>query len=522
MKLAAIFSDNMVLQRDKVIYVFGTSDVDETIEINIDDIQVKSDVKAGRWSISLPPHVAGGPYEMTVSSPKESKSIKNVLYGEVWIDNGQSNIEFEIQNARGGMDEVEKADYPQIRYFKSIKSPVVDEEFLEAEEKLTWTLVTDGKCKELSGIGYYFAKQLHGEMGVPIGLVDCYQGGSSITCWMEKEVLEEMPEAESYLSDFREATKDQTEEEFDRLLNEYNALVDRFVSIEKEVKAEKPDATIEEIEEKAGKYPWPPPVGLKSAFRPGGLIETMFKRIAPFSARGILYYQGEEDAIRNYENYVKTGKNDKYKNLLLRLIREYRRLLKDDGLPVVIVQLPMYLGKGEEDLRDWAYLREAQELAVNESKDTMLVSLLDLGEYNNVHPVDKRTPGIRIAEEVLDVIYGENTMGTQDMIFDKYSKKSNKLSLSFLNTYGSIEIRDNELINLRNEEASQETEHLFGFEISSDFETWKVPASYINGEQIIIEIDEDTKELRYGFFNYGKVNVYNAIGGTLRQFRVKL
>ena len=81
MKLAAIFSDNMVLQRDKVIYVFGTSDVDETIEINIDDIQVKSDVKAGRWSVSLPPPCGRWSYEMTVSSPKESKNIKNVLYG---------------------------------------------------------------------------------------------------------------------------------------------------------------------------------------------------------------------------------------------------------------------------------------------------------------------------------------------------------------------------------------------------------------------------------------------------------
>lgn len=528
MKLAAIFSDNMVLQRDKRVNVFGTTDRASIIEVEIDDIKVSEKVEAGSFCLSLFPHKAGGPYFLTVTEKDEdgsvldTKRIENVLYGEVWIDNGQSNIEFELQNATGGQDELKTANYPEIRYFKSIKTPVIDDEFLKNEETLSWTPVTDGQFREISGVGYFFAVKLYEELKVPIGMVDCYQGGSSITCWMENEVLESIPEGKFYLDEFREATKDQTEEEFEKLLNEYNRQVEEYLEKATKAKEADPNMTNEELEKVAGCYPWPPPVGLQSAFRPGGLIETMFKRIAPYTSKGLIYYQGEEDAIRNYNNKMSGLFTDQYAVLLKRLVKEYRRLLKDPELPMFICQLPMFIDRHSEDILDWAYLRESQDHAVEKLDNTWLVNLLDCGDYDDVHPVDKKTPGERIARLAFSKLYYRDDIGSFDMTIRYIEKEDDRYILSFDNTAGKIVLKDNHLLDIRKETETYEADHIYGLQISTDGETFSVPKAKIDGENIVIESKEVIKEIRYGFFNYGKVNVYNGDGEPLRQFKVEL
>ena len=429
MRLAAIFSDHMVLQRDKDNYIFGESKKNERITVSIDDIKVSRDVKAGSFCFTIPAHKAGGPYDMTVESTeldipvlsesdgnknndrgerteknkkdeetknteisgKDAKTEKNnkavrvirdVLYGEVWLDNGQSNIELELQNAEGGKEELKNADFPEIRYFKAIKAPVIDDEVLRKEEGLCWHKVTDEDFAEFSGIGYYYAVYMHEHLGVPVGMVDCYQGGTSISCWLKRDILEEMPEGRIYLDEFAEATRGQTENDYIKALNDYNALVDRHLALAEQAKREDPGITQEELDEIAGCYPWPPPMGLKSAYRPGGLIETMLERLAPYTVKGIIYYQGEEDALKNFNHYEKTHENTMYENLLVRLIKEYRRLFLDSKLSVCVLQLPMFIERNKEDVRDWAYLRQAQERAVERigQPAVMVASLRDAGE----------------------------------------------------------------------------------------------------------------------------------------------
>ena len=113
MRLAAIFSDHMVLQRDKEIRVFGESEKKTVIKITIDNTSLEKEVAAGKFVISLPAHPAGGPYTMTVtdtSDPGSTKEIRDVYYGEVWIDNGQSNMEFELHNDKNGEKECARRD----------------------------------------------------------------------------------------------------------------------------------------------------------------------------------------------------------------------------------------------------------------------------------------------------------------------------------------------------------------------------------------------------------------------------
>ena len=529
MRLAAIFSDHMVLQRDKTVYVFGETEKAVNVSVRIDDIEAEVFVEAGIFTIGLPKHPAGGPYTMTVRAYQEKdnepvfeKEIMDVYFGEVWIENGQSNIEFEIQNAEGGQAELESAYLPMIRYFKSIKTPVVDDALLEAEEKLTWHRLTDGDFRDMSGVGYFFAKKLHAELDVPIGIVDCYQGGTSISCWLTEDRLAKYDEGRKYQEEFEESIKGQTEEEYNRLLLTYNEMVEKHLTLAAEAKAKNPDITPEELSAVAGDYPWPPPMGLKSAFRPSGLFHTMIERIAPYQSRGLIYYQGEEDAV----------KYDRYEILLKELITEFRETFLDIELPVVILQLPMFIGRGAGDKREWAYIRKAQDSAVKASEGTLIVSLIDCGEYDNVHPVDKKTPGERTAVRIMKDVYGLEAGKAEPELAEITEASGFKYILSFLNAEDGLITADNKLIDLRKELAESadnrndtaSTDHIFGFEIClKGSNEWSIPSNIsIEGDKVVIISSEELEGVRYGFFDYGKVNLYNKAMMPVRPFEYSL
>lgn len=539
MRLAAIFSEHMILQRERETAVFGETEADARIRLEIDGISVEEAVSAGRFVVMLPAHPAGGPYTMKVFSAAPTggdwmpvKEIGDVYYGEVWIDNGQSNIEFEIRNARGGVEELKKADFPLIRTFKSIKTPVIDDEVLKNEQYQEWKLCREGAFFEMSGVAWYFAKVLHKKLDCPIGIVDCYQGGSSISCWLSEERLSKYPEGRIYQEVFNKAIEGQTEEEFNRKLLEYNQRVAEYLERERIAKSRNPEITPEELSNEAGDYPWPPPQGLQSAFRPSGLYHTMLERIAPFTAKGIIYYQGEEDS----------GRASGYAVLLKELVDEFRTDFRDPALPIVILQLPMFIGRKTEDQRDWGYLREAQAKAVAETRGTLLIPLIDCGEFDNVHPVDKKTPGEHTAGEVLYSLYGDpDGLGEGDkglgchMELSRAEDKDQALVLHFNNTFGTVKTGENELLDRRQELDPEVTEekramtdphtvkldpqHIYGFEVRlSGRDDWVVPTARIEGDTVILSADGTIEEVRYGFFNYGKVNLYNGYDYPLAPF----
>ena len=545
MRLAAIFSESMVLQRDKEVHVFGETEKQTVIKITIDNISVEKEVTEGRFVVTLPAHPVGGPYTMTVtdlSEPDTARVIRDVFYGEVWIDNGQSNMEFEIQNSHGGEEELSCTDLPLVRYFKCIKAPVIDDSVLLAEQNQCWTPLTNGRFRDMSGVAYFFAKKLHGDLSVPIGMVDCCQGGTSISCWLDKERLSAHPEGRVYIDAFEKATEGQTQEDYDRNLIIYNRMVADYKEKERTARSKKPDITPEELSAEAGEFPWPPPMGLESAFRPGGLYQTMLSRIMPYTARGILYYQGEEDSKKALG----------YCTLLKELIDEFRTGFSDDDLPVVILQLPMFIERNKEDKGEWAHLREAQAKAVAETDGAYLVPLIDLGEYDNVHPGDKKSPGERTETEVLYEIYKDPDAGYPHAEFDhieesvKNTAPGKNIVIHFKNTLGKLILKENELSDHRKEkelgctckenepgDAREEgkpkcphkgTErlegHVYGFEVRlEDGEDYLVPEAKIEGDTVILTADGPIEEIRYGFFDYGKVNLYNSAGLPVAPFR---
>ena len=506
MKAAGIFSDNMVLLRDKEVCVFGTGEEKEKVQIAIDNIEVITEVTGGKWRVLLPAHPAGGPYVMRIMGNADVVEITNVLYGEVWFAGGQSNMELEVQNADFGEEELKEADYREIRYYNVIKTPYLDDKVLEKESAQSWHMCREGDFRDMSAVAYFFAKKTYEQLKVPIGIIDCYQGGTSISCWLSEENLESIPEGKPYLEEYESVINSQTEAEYEAALEEYNQRLDAYNCRVEELKRENPGIKMEIINEKAGEYPWPPPMGRKSLYRPCGLYTTMISRVCPYTVRGFLYYQGEED----------TTKADYYDRLLFQLIAQFRKDWQDSALPFVIVQLPMFIAKNQEEDYTWAKLRLAQEYVYHLVPYTVLTVLLDLGEYDNIHPTDKKTPGTRLALQVLEKIYHEPVEGNP-MFFRFAEPIRNKVSLTFVNTYGEIRIMENELRDIREAEIEGMPA---GFELSENGMDWYPACAVIQGEQITVWNEKTASPVyvRYGYFNYGKVNVYNGAGLPLAPF----
>ncbi|HEV3249930.1 MAG TPA: sialate O-acetylesterase, partial [Puia sp.] len=169
-RLPKIFGDNMVLQRDQPIAVWGWADAKEKISVQFDrQLKIVRADKNGRWMIRMDAETAGGPYQMTITG-KNTVVIKNILVGEVWICSGQSNMEFQVNQVINAASEIEQARYPEIRQFlvpKTISTTPVDD--LSGGD---WKECSPETVANFTAVGYFFARELHSRLHIPIGLIN--------------------------------------------------------------------------------------------------------------------------------------------------------------------------------------------------------------------------------------------------------------------------------------------------------------------------------------------------------------
>ena len=197
-KLPKIFGDNMVLQRDMQIPVWGWAEPNEkvTIELNRQKKEVKAD-KNGKWIARLDALPAGGPFQLTVIG-KNTIVFNNVLIGEVWICSGQSNMEFRVQSAINASKEIQSADYPQIRQIKIPNtisaSPKND---ISGGE---WAVCSPQTVSNFTAVGYFFARELYNKLHIPIGLINSSWGGTMVETWTSRGAFEKSDEFKSMIA----------------------------------------------------------------------------------------------------------------------------------------------------------------------------------------------------------------------------------------------------------------------------------------------------------------------------------
>ena len=200
-RVPKIFGDNMVLQRNKLIPVWGWADAKEriTIQFNHQTKTVVTD-KNGKWMIKLDNEAAGGPYQLIIKG-KNSITFNNVLVGEVWICSGQSNMEMPIEGwgkINNYEQEIKNANYPQIRHIKipNTISTKPEEDITSGE----WKICSPQTAGDFTATGYFFARELYKELNIPIGLINTSWGGTQVESWTSREAFENSDEFKTMIA----------------------------------------------------------------------------------------------------------------------------------------------------------------------------------------------------------------------------------------------------------------------------------------------------------------------------------
>ena len=268
-----LFTEGAVLQREIAIPVWGTADPGEkiSVELNGQSLATVAD-GSGNWIVKLKPVKAGGPYVLKINS----QEIKNILIGDVWICSGQSNMEWRLKQTSNPDADVAGANYPMIRLFQVPRSEVDAE---KSSVNSSWKECTSENAANFSAIGYFFGRDLHKNLKVPIGLINNAVGGSPAESWMSNAVLK----GDSEYKQFHEAYPKQIE-------NHQKAL-ERHKEVVAKAKAEGTKAP------NAPGKPW----------MPSGLYNGMLTPLAPYAIKGAIWYQGESNAGRAYQ-YRRSGR----------------------------------------------------------------------------------------------------------------------------------------------------------------------------------------------------------------------
>jgi sialate O-acetylesterase len=495
-KVAAVFSSNMVLQRQKNIRVFGEGVDGSQVNIRFMDDTFTAAVKDGRWMVILPPRSAGTGYTMTVTCGNEEKKFDNIAIGEVWLAGGQSNMEYELQNCKGGQEMLQNDKNPNVRFYYTQKNAYMDEEFYKMEENSGWQEFGEETAKNWSAVGYIYGKNIAAELGVTVGIIGCNWGGTSASCWMSEESLREDKDLYSYIEEYEKAIEGKSEEEQIREYKEYESYHADWEKRSAEQNKINSDLSFQELQEICGVCQWPGPKCCMNPFRPAGLYHTMLQRVLPYTLRGFIYYQGESD----------DHKPAMYQKLLSRMIRQWREDSEDLTLPFLMVQLPMHRYKYDPDWKNWCLIREAQMNTFQTVKNTGIAVILDCGEFNEIHPKDKTPVGERLALQALYQVYQRiSEKEAFGPLYQSYIYKDGGMELSFLHAEKGFIIKG----------------EVSGFEVAGDDMVFVPAKAEFRDNRIYVSSPEIKKPAaaRYCWTNYGDVSVFGNNGLPLAPFR---
>jgi sialate O-acetylesterase len=478
LKLAELFNEGAVLQRNAKIAVWGTSEPSGKVSVSLQGktAETKTD-KNGNWNVSLPALKAGGPFKLTVISAKETLTLNEIYVGEVWIAGGQSNMAFMLENSDNGKDEIAKASNKNIRFM------MVPYKAFEGDKNrgdMNWRTATTENVSKISAVAYYFAKDLQAKLNVPVGIICCYKGGSGAQTWTSRESLLSKPELSAYIENYENHISKLGKEEYLELLNKYSNDSKRYNDSIK--------AGITGLKKPTE------PMGERNYNRPAGLYETMLMRIIPYSVQGVIWYQGEHNS-----NRAKL-----YQTLFPLMIEQWRKDFKNPDMPFLFVQLPSYEKADAEHRPIWPELREAQLMTWQNVKNTGMAVTIDLGEKDNIHPTNKEPVGNRLAAIAFNKVYGFN-VPYSGPIYKKVEFKDDKAILSFDFTYDGLKSDGG----------------LKGFTICGADKIFVPAKSEINGNQVIVSSVSVSSPVavRYGWENWTEANLKNKAGFMASPFR---
>lgn len=405
LKLHAIFSDHMVIQRDKPIRVWGWADAGDRVSVTLGEEKAEATAgkgagdDAGRWEVTFPARPAETePVTLTAATGSEIVEFQNVVVGDVWILNGQSNMAWALKGIQNGQFEAAQADLPMLRFFSinpnQQSTQAVD---IPAEKIPTngWAISTPETAADFSGIGYVFGSRLQRALGVPIGLIKTARGGASIESLVPRHKFEDHPLAKRYAESVekRMAAYDLDAEIEKKWQQE----------IEKARKANKPE----------DKWPKKSDISIRSWSQPGvspsdmaSVHNGMFGALKGAHIKGVLFHQG-------YNNMVRDCRPKRYRVLMKLAVEGWREEFNDPKLPVGVIGFCAgSVPQDEFNFESYGaslapFIREAQRLGLADVEDQdnlIFIPAYDI-QVPGLHPNKKLEHGLRSARWALAEIY---------------------------------------------------------------------------------------------------------------------
>ena len=431
-KPSNLFSDHMVLQSGMSVPVWGTADPAEKVTIKFNGQTRSATADAdGKWMVHLRKLKSGGPFEMRIVGNKAGDApimVKDVLVGEVWLGSGQSNMDFTVATTTrhyfagvaNEAQEIAAANYPNIRMFtggwKTTTQP-------QTTISGSWLVVTPENVKEMSAIGYLFARDMQKELNVPFGIITEAFGASTAEAWTSREALAAVPQLNQLLVNF------------DASVTTYNSHPPDMTAALKAWQASADAATT------AGRAaPRRPSNGnpAQDQHSPTVMYNGMINPVIPYAIRGVLWYQGE--AINGGATGYKL-----YPLLQSTLIKDWRQRWGEGNFPFYICQLAPL--KSWPNRADTWYnnpaVREAQATVLSLPNTGMAVTI-DIGDPSNIHPKDKRDVADRLTRIALANTYGRK-MEFSGPRYDSMTAEGNAIRLRFTHVTAGLMAKGGEL-----------------------------------------------------------------------------
>ncbi|BDS07981.1 hypothetical protein NT6N_30210 [Oceaniferula spumae] len=398
--LASPFQNRMVLQRGKPVKVWGTSDPSAAVSVSFNGTTVNGTADAaGNWLVQLPSQTAGGPHSLVVTSGSTTRTIADVLVGDVWFCFGQSNMVRPLSEMDDSSSYISAiAGNDNIRCLKINQ----DASLTEAESAgMNW--LANSSAGSWTAVGSVFAHRLHTATNMPVAIIWAAWGSSSIEGWMPLELRGQLPHFDEMMNLYQSISEYQSgDTTSSRLPSGYSTNAEGIAGLT----ANGWSSTSDDIFMRT---------------RPNIIYNKMIHPMRNYGISGFIWYQGEANS-GPIENCAQYGFS------LPRLVTEYRERFEQGDIPFFGVQLPSHNGS------NWPWFREAQS-QLKTLNNAHLAVTIDTGSSSDVHPTDKEPIGIRLSLLARKYALGES-VAAHGPTFDSMSVSGSDVTITFTNATG--------------------------------------------------------------------------------------
>lgn len=485
------FSDHMILQRERAAAIWGKADANAEVTLSFKGKSATAKAAAdGKWRAQIETGAADAKGAvLTISAGADKIEIKDVLVGEVWFASGQSNMYYTMNRSPEYEGLIKESNHPALRMFNA---PLVTAAENQDDIEGVWQASTPETVPGFSAVAFFFARKLHLDLGIPVGVIKSAWGGKPVETFTSREALNTLPGTKALVDATLKA-----EAEYDptKAQAAYEASLVQWKATMAAAKGKSA-----EERKRLPKKPDVPKRPLLTEGKPGVLFAAMIHPFAGYTMRGAIWYQGEGNAKAGAVPYDQT---------LPLMINDWRKRWNDE-FSFYYVQLASYRAPSTESGTPdpWALCQDRMRLVLATTPKTGMAIINDVGEANDIHPKNKKDPGERLARWALAKDYDKELIYSGPL-FKSSEVKDGAIRVTFDQAGTGLKSRDGGALKR--------------FEIAGADKVWKWADAKIDGIDSVIVSSSEVKApaaVRYAWAsNPEGANLINSDGLPASVFR---